>query len=78
MFFAGVEAEYFGLVAAFGVELGCCCPSAGDGLGGVGRAAAVLADLYDVAAAVPTVWREELVPERVIGGQGYAIQRSVR
>ena len=77
MFFAGVEAEYFGLVAAFGVELGCCCPSAGDGLGGVGRAAAVLADLYDVAAAVPSVWREELVPERVIGGQGYAVEWTV-
>lgn len=77
MFFAGVEAEYFGLVAAFGVELGCCCPSAGDGLGGVGRASAVLADLYDVAAAIPTQRRRVLVPKWVIGGQGYTVEWTV-
>lgn len=77
MFFAGVEAEDLRFVLPFGVWLKGGGFAAGDGLGGVGRAAAVLADLYDVAAAVPTVWREELVPERVIGWQGYTVEWTV-
>ena len=49
---AGVEAEDLRLVLPFGVWLKGGGFAAGDCLGRVGRAAAVLADLYDVAAAV--------------------------
>lgn len=74
---AGVEAEDGGLVVAESVETDGGFLSLADGLPAVGERVLALVDLHGRAAAPPSVGREIGSPERVVGGEGDAVQCGV-
>lgn len=77
LFDAGVEAEDGGGVLPIFVDGGGGALAGLDGLLGVGERVPGFADLDDGAAAVPTIGREELLPEGVVDRKGGTMERAV-